>query len=487
MENRPPLTQQLPQSQAQAQLFQEKGPPESPFFHTTSGGLGLALAGDPHQILSLPSKMNRATPHPLFQEDNTLHQQHEEEACQYFSQPLTSSLEQPPHLAIPSGLLPEEEEGQDRSELAETEEALSSSCDHRKSGVKSNSASVVRKKPLKRAPGAPKRSKSSYILFSMDKRPEIKARLGPKTNVTDIMKAIARLWSTLTEDEKGPWRAAAELDKHRYVREMASYDGPLKVPNRREKRHPMAPKRATSGFLYFSQATRSAIRAQHPDMKNTDISKHLGMMWRSMTGEDKAPFLSLEKQDRARYQEEIQSWTAPPAVEVTNVATGSSSYHSSSSSSNNNNNNHPGFSSSPTLIHNLGLVSPPPPPPHHHHHHHLHHHPSEGQAYHHSQHPSNNNNNMNQQHPTHSYTQQSSLHHAPPPPHHHSVPTTTTPHHPSHSASSSSSSSYPQVPRPTHHHSSLMFEKPFIQEQIEAENDITASVDFSDAYPGEYL
>mmetsp|Transcript_42059 Transcript_42059/g.112119 ORF Transcript_42059/g.112119 Transcript_42059/m.112119 type:complete len:194 (-) Transcript_42059:1143-1724(-) len=34
-----------------------------------------------------------------------------------------------------------------------------------------------RKRPLKKAPGAPKRSKTAYIIFSMYKRPEIKAQV----------------------------------------------------------------------------------------------------------------------------------------------------------------------------------------------------------------------------------------------------------------------------------------------------------------------
>jgi high mobility group protein B2 len=165
----------------------------------------------------------------------------------------------------------------------------------------------------KKAPGAPKRGKSPYILFSMDKRDEIKSSMPSDAKVTDVMRAIADAWSKMSDEEKAPWKTAAESDKQRYEEEMATYDGPLRVPNKRAKKHPNAPKRASSAFLFYSQVMRPRIKAEHADMKNTDISKQLGEAWAKASQAQKAPFVEKEKEDRARYRREMEEWNSGKA------------------------------------------------------------------------------------------------------------------------------------------------------------------------------
>lgn len=58
------------------------------------------------------------------------------------------------------------------------------------------------------------------------------------------------------------------------------YDGPLKVPNKRAKKDPLAPKRAMSAFLHFSQSMRPRLRETYPEAKNMDMSKMLGQVRR---------------------------------------------------------------------------------------------------------------------------------------------------------------------------------------------------------------
>ena len=59
------------------------------------------------------------------------------------------------------------------------------------------------------------------------------------------------------------------------------YDGPLKVPNKRAKKDPLAPKRAMSAFLHFSQSMRPRLRDTYPEAKNMDMSKMLGQVRQS--------------------------------------------------------------------------------------------------------------------------------------------------------------------------------------------------------------
>jgi len=65
--------------------------------------------------------------------------------------------------------------------------------------------------------------------------------------------------------------------------------------------------------LFYSQVMRPRIKAENPEMKNTEISKQLGEAWSKATKAQKAPFVEKEKEDRARYKREMEEWnTAKP-------------------------------------------------------------------------------------------------------------------------------------------------------------------------------
>lgn len=94
----------------------------------------------------------------------------------------------------------------------------------------------------------------------------------------------------------------------RFVREKAAYKGPYNIPKRRAKKHPMAPKRPMSAFLKYSQSRRTKVKADNPDMSNTDVSRLLGEMWRNATPRERAPYVEQEEKERAIYKENIRKW-----------------------------------------------------------------------------------------------------------------------------------------------------------------------------------
>jgi HMG (high mobility group) box len=89
---------------------------------------------------------------------------------------------------------------------------------------------------------------------------------------------------------------------------MAKYTGPMHVPNKRTKKPQGAPKRAISSFLSFSQLMRPEIRAQYPNLKNTDVSSVLAQRWHEASEEEKRPHIERELRDREKYHEEMAAW-----------------------------------------------------------------------------------------------------------------------------------------------------------------------------------
>jgi HMG (high mobility group) box len=63
-----------------------------------------------------------------------------------------------------------------------------------------------------------------------------------------------------------------------------------------------------SAFLYYSQGKRSEIKSENPDMKNTEVSRILGDLWRNLSAEERAPFVDREKTERDKYKVAIAAW-----------------------------------------------------------------------------------------------------------------------------------------------------------------------------------
>jgi HMG (high mobility group) box len=161
---------------------------------------------------------------------------------------------------------------------------------------------------LRKAPNAPKRFKSSYICFFMAKQPSIKEDLGADASVTNISKRSAELWKALSPEERAVWDDIAAQDKQRYMIEKSQYTGPWQVPWKRLKKDPSAPKRPMSAFLYFSQGKRAQIKKEKPDIKNTEVSRLLGEMWRNLTDEERMPHVERERREREIYKVAIAEW-----------------------------------------------------------------------------------------------------------------------------------------------------------------------------------
>lgn len=63
-----------------------------------------------------------------------------------------------------------------------------------------------------------------------------------------------------------------------------------------------------SAFLFFSQDRRGSIKEKHPGIRNTEVSKMLGEIWRNAPECERKPFVELEQRERAKYKVKIAQW-----------------------------------------------------------------------------------------------------------------------------------------------------------------------------------
>lgn len=166
----------------------------------------------------------------------------------------------------------------------------------------------------KKDPNKPKGRTSAYAFFVQDRREMYKEKSEPVV-FTTFSKECADLWREMDDPDKVKYVAQAQKDKERYEREMALYqpaddeEGSRRgKKGRRKKKDPNMPKRSMSGFMFFSRAKRPKLRERNPGASVGELAKQLGAAWKIMTPEQKVPYEEEARDDRLRYEDEMEKY-----------------------------------------------------------------------------------------------------------------------------------------------------------------------------------
>uniref|UniRef100_A0A1J3JK75 FACT complex subunit SSRP1 n=1 Tax=Noccaea caerulescens TaxID=107243 RepID=A0A1J3JK75_NOCCA len=92
---------------------------------------------------------------------------------------------------------------------------------------------------------------------------------------------------------------------------VTTEEGSSKKKKQKKKKDPNAPKRAMSGFMFFSQMERDNIKKTHPGIAFGEVGKVLGEQWRKMSAEEKEPYEAKAQVDKKRYMDEISDYKNP--------------------------------------------------------------------------------------------------------------------------------------------------------------------------------
>lgn len=83
-----------------------------------------------------------------------------------------------------------------------------------------------KKKKPKKDPNAPKSALTTFLIFSKEMRPKIKAE-NPDIQFSDMGRKLGELFRALTSEEKEKYEKLAQEDKVRYEKENKAYLKPL--------------------------------------------------------------------------------------------------------------------------------------------------------------------------------------------------------------------------------------------------------------------
>lgn len=223
------------------------------------------------------------------------------------------------------------------------------------------------KKKSSAAVEGPKGALNSFMLFSKDRRAEIKAKdkTGKLTH-TEITAQITEEWNKLktskakkAKNTLDKYQKKAEEDKVRYTTEKAVCEeakklagatqaantekilkdalelfekkeheenlmkgGAMKAKEdatllkeekkriREEKKREKEakahlPKKACSAYIFFSKDARAKVVEDNPDFSPAEVMKALGAAWKEASAKDKKKFETMAKKDKERYQKEM--------------------------------------------------------------------------------------------------------------------------------------------------------------------------------------
>ena len=65
----------------------------------------------------------------------------------------------------------------------------------------------------------------------------------------------------------------------------------------RRKKDPDMPKRPLSSYMFYSKERRPKLQEEKPDLAFGDYSKLIAAEWKTMTAEDKEPYLEVSFHD----------------------------------------------------------------------------------------------------------------------------------------------------------------------------------------------
>ena len=178
-------------------------------------------------------------------------------------------------------------------------------------------------------PSAPKRPKSGYIFYCMDKRGEIKEAY-PEMKATEITKELGKQWKALSDKKVAKYNALADEEKKEYKELMKEYERPSdeelekvqpkKRVSKAKKEDNGMPKRAYSAYIFFSNEMRGQVKQDNEDMKPKEILSELGRLWKNEYSEEKkrAKWVALAKEAKEQYAKDLEAFNSehPDLVKV---------------------------------------------------------------------------------------------------------------------------------------------------------------------------
>jgi hypothetical protein len=163
-------------------------------------------------------------------------------------------------------------------------------------------------------PNAPKKNLSAYMCFFRSERNNI-VQENPGYKTTEIATEMGVRWTAIkATPDVAKYQKMADDDKKRYMTAMEGYTPPASCVVKSKKD---GPKKGKTSYFHFCSDEREKLVEQNPGMKNGDIAKIMGIMWKELktaaeTDETKSEklmsYIKRAGDDSAKYKSEKEKY-----------------------------------------------------------------------------------------------------------------------------------------------------------------------------------
>ena len=161
----------------------------------------------------------------------------------------------------------------------------------------------------KKDENAPKKPKSGYMFFCVDKRAEV-IESGVKGR--EVFTALGKRWKLLKDSKKKKYSEMAAEDKKRYEIEKSVYvpkiDSESDEPKEKKKQ-----KRGPNSFILFCKDYRDKVKRKlqkslkgDKKVEGKNVNKALGEMWKALKDDKKNKYKQKSKEICAKMKEDTK-------------------------------------------------------------------------------------------------------------------------------------------------------------------------------------
>eukprot|EP00088_Acartia_fossae_P038418 TRINITY_DN3981_c0_g1_i1.p1 TRINITY_DN3981_c0_g1~~TRINITY_DN3981_c0_g1_i1.p1 ORF type:complete len:167 (-),score=59.83 TRINITY_DN3981_c0_g1_i1:500-1000(-) len=142
---------------------------------------------------------------------------------------------------------------------------------------------------------------NGYPIFVQQCKDEFKKRYPEEQPPIELAVKCVERWKIMSDREKKWFNHLAMLQSPSPTKSETT---PKRQRKTKRPKDPNAPKRALSGFFWFSNEHRGKIKDANPDFGVGDIAKELGKMWAECDEVTKSKYEGMAEKDRIRYDKE---------------------------------------------------------------------------------------------------------------------------------------------------------------------------------------
>eukprot|EP01102_Stenamoeba_stenopodia_P007026 TRINITY_DN1961_c0_g1_i1.p2 TRINITY_DN1961_c0_g1~~TRINITY_DN1961_c0_g1_i1.p2 ORF type:complete len:262 (-),score=115.36 TRINITY_DN1961_c0_g1_i1:1684-2469(-) len=195
--------------------------------------------------------------------------------------------------------------------------------DESDSNHKSLEVASPRKKPDNKFQNPP----SAYLLFITDQKNKLKDDHVIPKEAKDQSTFFSNLWKKVSDAEKETWQQKAAQEKLKWQKRLAQHyqehgtwpdeesenedsDERAKKRQRKDKKSkdPNEPKRPNSAYNIFIAAMRPSVKAEKPNLTNTEIMSELARRWSKLAPEKKEKYNKRAAEEKEKYNKEIERY-----------------------------------------------------------------------------------------------------------------------------------------------------------------------------------